>query len=159
MCLDGALILFAEALKLRKVATTSTAIVRKDKTFVDVVKKLVSYAGAFLLLYKVSFSDAKWRIMLGTRCPQGCFWCEVARRKFVISGWWSLIEEWAVWSFCWEGWEKRWERERTWDTAFSQPCALRAIGRKHDVYGWSCGLHHQDLPVQCCVVLSWWSSG
>lgn len=55
---DQATILEAEPIKLRNVATTSTAIVKKQTTFLDVIEAWVNYTGAFSLHYKVSFVDA-----------------------------------------------------------------------------------------------------
>lgn len=40
---DGAAILQPEDIKLHKVSNTSTAFVRKETTFVDVIKALVLY--------------------------------------------------------------------------------------------------------------------
>lgn len=54
---NGEAILQAEGIKLIEVAYTSTAIVRKEETFVDAMKALVKYAGSFSLHYKISFMD------------------------------------------------------------------------------------------------------
>lgn len=56
---DGAVILQAEALLLSKVAITMTAIVRKEITFVDVMKALVTYGEGFSLQQKISFVNAR----------------------------------------------------------------------------------------------------
>lgn len=47
MRLDGAAILQTEAIKLSKVAHTSTAIMRKENTFVEVEKAMVNSVKAF----------------------------------------------------------------------------------------------------------------
>lgn len=59
MSCDGLSIQRAEAINLRKLANTSTAIVRGDGSFVDRMKALVNYAGVFELEYGVMFVDER----------------------------------------------------------------------------------------------------
>lgn len=49
----------AEWIKLSKVANIFTAIVGKDKSFVDAVKALSNYAGAFRFKYGFNFVNAR----------------------------------------------------------------------------------------------------
>lgn len=56
---DGVCIKHAEAMTLRKVASTAAAIVRRDTSFLDRMKALENYAVPFDLEYHVMFVDAR----------------------------------------------------------------------------------------------------
>lgn len=53
--LCGTVIQKADAIELRRVANTSTAIDRKDVSFVYIMEALVFNAGTFALQYRVNF--------------------------------------------------------------------------------------------------------
>lgn len=48
----------AEAVKLSKISNSTVAIVRMDKVFEEMMKGLISYAGAIELQYGVKFMQA-----------------------------------------------------------------------------------------------------
>lgn len=65
---DGAGIQHAEAKKTSQVTNMSTAIVRKDLSFVDILKSLLNYAAAIELQYGMNFVDARIRDILTKQC-------------------------------------------------------------------------------------------
>lgn len=67
-------------IKLSRFANKLTAIIRRVKSFVDVMKAMVSYAGGFKLKYDVMFMGARRSIFLTTCNRPITFQLEAAGR-------------------------------------------------------------------------------
>lgn len=94
---DDESILQAKEIKLSHVTTTWEAIVREERTLVDLMEALVRYGKAISLQYKVPFLNARPRILLKTRCVLDSFQRKDARHAFHMCDLRNVfIEEWAA---------------------------------------------------------------
>lgn len=71
ICQDGAAISLAETIKLGKVAITSTAFVRKEMKFVNLMKALVTYAVGVIVALKVFLVDLLIKYIINYKISSG----------------------------------------------------------------------------------------